>query len=81
MCIWQYVLDFIAFYNYINLPNTEPEIVERPRFCWSCDTEIWPKYGMGDFQRYECFGYILTNSSNMKRFMVFIAYYVKASWI
>ena len=73
LCIWQYTLDFIAFENFINLPDAEPEIVNLDSDCIECEgEEIWPRVGVDDWTRYEWFGYILSNSSNMKRFMVFI---------
>lgn len=76
LCIWQYVIDFIQFHNFINLADTEGIYIGDPYVICigdGCPDEyLYPDVGVDGWTRYECFGYIMTNSSNMKRFMVFI---------
>eukprot|EP01084_Bolivina_argentea_P263442 445904_1 len=66
MIFWQYIHDLIFFIKFFNLADTQ----QAESGSWFI-VSVWPEYGVNNWTRYECYGYILTNSANMKQYIVF----------
>ena len=75
MTIWQYIHDLLFYIHFWNLPNTKVTIDYA---CGSypgapCTTSTsYPDYGVNHWTRYECAGYILSNSGTFKNYVIFI---------